>query len=123
MERFHNKYVKRLSVQDEMTSALVSFAYTGDPSSELLPWAAFTIENGETMVFDDVSQVINYPDEKLIVLIQEATPDSSGSDASEAEEAESAEGESEEGESPEGDSTEAETQEDESPATESTTAE
>ena len=110
-------------VQDEMTSALVSFAYTGDPSSELLPWAAFTIENGETMVFDDVSQVINYPDEKLIVLIQEATPDSSGSDASEAEEAESAEGESEEGESPEGDSTEAETQEDELPATESTTAE
>ena len=104
-------------VEDEMASALVSFAYTGDPSSDLLAWAPFTVENGETMVFDDESQVVNYPDLELQEIIKEATPPSSGSEASEAEaaeEAESEEGESEEGESPEGESPDGEPAEGES---------
>ena len=104
-------------VEDEMASALVSFAYTGDPSSDLLAWAPFTVEGGETMVFDDESQVVNYPDLELQEIIKEATPPSSGSEASEAEaaeEAESEEGESEEGESPEGESPDGEPAEGES---------
>ena len=94
-----------------MASALVSFAYTGDPSSDLIAWAPFTVEGGETMVFDDESQVVSYPDLELQEIIKEATPPSSGSEASEAEaaeEAESEEGESPEGESPEGESAEGE---------------
>ena len=65
-------------VEDEMTSALVNFAYTGDPSSDLVSWTVFTEEVGETMVFDDESQVINYPDLELQEVIKAATPDSSG---------------------------------------------
>ncbi|MDD3409831.1 MAG: carboxylesterase family protein [Eubacteriales bacterium] len=53
-------------------SALVAFAYTGDPSTEELPWSAFTAENGESMNFDDVSQVISYPDAKMFELMIEA---------------------------------------------------
>jgi len=88
-------------VENEMSSALVNFAYTGDPSSDLAAWAPFTVENGETMVFDDESQVINYPDLELQEVIKEATPPSSGSEAAESEEAEEAPSEGEEGASEE----------------------
>ena len=75
-------------VQDCMASALVNFAYTGDPSSDLVEWAPFTSEVGETMVFDTESQMINYPDYELLALISESTASSSGSEASESEAAE-----------------------------------
>lgn len=72
-------------VQDCMASALVNFAYTGDPSSDLIAWAPFTSETGETMVFDTESQIINYPDFELLSLINESTASSSGSESSESE--------------------------------------
>ena len=78
-------------VQDCMASALVNFARTGDPSSDLVAWAPFTAENGETMVFDKESQVINYPDYELLQLIKESTAPSSGSESAESEAAEPAE--------------------------------
>ena len=99
-------------VEDQMAGALIAYAYTGDPSTEDLTWDAFTVENGETMIFDDESYMINYPDLELQEVITEATPDSSASEAAESEEAEpaeeaaAAEGESAEGESAEGESTE-----------------
>lgn len=77
-------------VQDAMATALVNFATTGDPSSEALAWSAFTTEVGETMVFDDVCEIINYPDLELLAVINENTASSSGSAASEAEAAEEA---------------------------------
>ena len=129
-------------VQDEMVSALVAFAATGDPSTETLAWAPYTDEVGETMEFDTISQVLNYPDYELLALIKEYKPASSGSAQSQNEEAEeapaeeeaaeeapaegeSAEGESEEapaeeapaeGESAEGESTEGESEGDSAPA-------
>ena len=99
-------------VQDCMASALVNFARTGDPSSDLVAWAPFTDEVGETMVFDTESQVINYPDFELLSLIKDNSESSSGSAAAESEAAEEApaEGESAEGESPEGEAPEGEEQ-------------
>ncbi|MBR4459588.1 MAG: carboxylesterase/lipase family protein [Clostridia bacterium] len=58
-------------VMDEMSQALVNFCYTGDPSTEALPWAPFTVENGETMIFDRVSEVRNYHDKAYFELINE----------------------------------------------------
>ena len=99
-------------VEDEMAWAVINFAYTGDPSTEALTWDPFTVENGETMVFDDESKLISYPDLELQEVLKEATPDSSASEAAATEEAEaapegeSAEGESAEGEAPEGEAAE-----------------
>lgn len=56
-------------VSAEAASALIQYAYTGDPSTDTLKWAPFTTENGETMQFDDVSQVLNYPDKELLEFI------------------------------------------------------
>ena len=102
-------------VQDCMASALVNFARTGDPSSDLVAWAPFTDETGETMVFDTESQVINYPDFELLALIKENSPASSGSASAGNEAAEEAE-EAPEGESPEGESPEGESPAEEAPA-------
>ena len=43
--------------QDVCADALIAYAYTGDPSTEELPWPQFTVENGETMIFDVESGV------------------------------------------------------------------
>jgi para-nitrobenzyl esterase len=56
-------------ISTEMANALVNFAYTGNPSQEGLEWAAFSIENGETMVFDRTSEVRNYHDKELMELM------------------------------------------------------
>lgn len=45
------------NLQDAASRALINFATTGDPSSEELPWEAFTAENGATMVFDATPSV------------------------------------------------------------------
>jgi len=50
-------------------SALIAFAYTGNPSTPQLNWPAFTVEEGATMVFDEVSQVGYYHDRKLQELL------------------------------------------------------
>ena len=59
-------------VAGEAATALIRFAYTGDPGSDQLKWPEFTVENGETMIFDNVSEVINYPDQELLKTINEA---------------------------------------------------
>lgn len=59
--------------QDVCADALIAYAYTGDPSTEELPWPQFTVENGETMIFDVESGVSNYHDAALLEMIAEAT--------------------------------------------------
>lgn len=50
-------------LSEKMSDALLSFMRTGDPNCEALPeWPKFTIENGETMILNDVCEVKNDPD-------------------------------------------------------------
>lgn len=60
-----------LKVRDEMSTALVNFCYTGNPSQEGLDWAPFTVENGETMIWDRVSEVRGYHDLAYQTLVAE----------------------------------------------------
>jgi para-nitrobenzyl esterase len=47
----------------KMSGSLAQFMRTGDPNSGGLPaWPRYTVENGETMVLDDVSEAKNDPD-------------------------------------------------------------
>lgn len=47
----------------KMADALLRFARTGDPNGGALPaWPVFTVENGETMILNDVCEVKNDPD-------------------------------------------------------------
>ena len=47
----------------KMTDALVNFMRSGDPNGGGLPtWPRYTVENGETMILDDVCVVKNDPD-------------------------------------------------------------
>ena len=51
------------ALSEKMSDALLSFMRTGDPNCDALPtWPKFTVENGETMVLNDVCQVKNDPD-------------------------------------------------------------
>lgn len=59
--------------QDTCSDALIAYAYTGDPSTDELEWPKFTVENGETMIFDVESYVGNYHDRELLELVQEAS--------------------------------------------------
>lgn len=48
---------------DKMSDALLNFMRTGDPNGGTLPqWPAYTIDKGETMILNDVSEVKNDPD-------------------------------------------------------------
>ncbi|MBN2263596.1 MAG: carboxylesterase family protein, partial [Prolixibacteraceae bacterium] len=48
---------------DKMSNALLNFMQSGNPNGSDLPnWPVFTIENGETMILNDVSEVKNDPD-------------------------------------------------------------
>ncbi len=58
-------------VMDEMSQALVNFCYTGDPGTEALPWAPFTVEGGETMIWDRVSEVRGYHDKAFFEILNE----------------------------------------------------
>ncbi len=50
-------------LSEKMSDALLSFMRTGNPNCDTLPdWAAFTVENGETMVLNDVCELKNDPD-------------------------------------------------------------
>lgn len=53
-----------------MATALVNFAKTGDPSQKGLAWHPFTVEKGETMVFDKKSKERSYPDREFLELIR-----------------------------------------------------
>ena len=53
-------------ISQTMDTALVNFAYTGDPSQDGLAWPAFSIKNGETMIFDVESEVRGYHDADLM---------------------------------------------------------
>ena len=51
------------ALSEKMSDALLQFMRTGDPNGGGLPqWPAYTIENGETMILDDVCEVKNDPD-------------------------------------------------------------
>jgi para-nitrobenzyl esterase len=50
-------------LSDNMSGALLQFMRTGDPNVEGLPeWPEYTLENGETMILDDVCLVQDDPD-------------------------------------------------------------
>lgn len=54
-----------LALQDTMANALLSFMKTGNPSTEELPWEAFTAETPNSMRFDIESKCGIIADEKL----------------------------------------------------------
>ena len=58
-----------LALQDRVSQAWVNFARTGNPSQPGLPWAPYTVQGKETMVFDTVSQVRRVDDDKLLSLL------------------------------------------------------
>jgi len=46
-----------------MSDALLCFMHSGNPNCEALPeWPAHAIDNGETMILNDVCEVKNDPD-------------------------------------------------------------
>jgi len=50
-------------LSEKMSGALLQFMRTGDPNGGGLPqWPVYTVEHGETMVLNDVSEVRNDPD-------------------------------------------------------------
>lgn len=50
-------------LSDKMSGAMLQFMKTGNPNGGGLPqWPAFTVENGETMILNDVCEVKNDPD-------------------------------------------------------------
>jgi len=50
-------------LSEKMSGALLQFMRNGDPNGEGLPeWPEYTLENGETMILDDVCTVQNDPD-------------------------------------------------------------
>jgi len=51
------------ALSEKMSDALLQFMRTGDPNVEGLPdWPEYTVENGETLILDDVCIVQNDPD-------------------------------------------------------------
>lgn len=54
------------AVSDVASAALINFAYTGNPSSDLLNWTPYTTANGATAQFDTTSRVANDPDKELL---------------------------------------------------------
>lgn len=61
--------------QDVCSSALINFAYTGNPSPDGLEWTPFTSENEATMVFDTNSEVRSGHDKTLLSLLNEYAPE------------------------------------------------
>lgn len=56
-------------VSFETATALVNFAYTGNPSQDGLDWPAFSTDVGQTMIFDRSSEVRNYHDRAWLELV------------------------------------------------------
>lgn len=58
------------ALSEKMSDALLQFMRTGDPNGGGLPqWPAYTIENGETMILDDVCEAKNDPDREARAVI------------------------------------------------------
>lgn len=53
-------------IQDQVAGAFVSLAYNGTPSTDELPWAPYTPEGRELMLFDVESKCVNFDDVELI---------------------------------------------------------
>ena len=52
-------------LSDKMSGALLKFMRTGDPNGGELPhWPQYTIENGETMILNNICEVQNNPDKE-----------------------------------------------------------
>ena len=50
-------------LSEKMSDALLNFMRTGNPNCDAMPdWTAFSVENGETMVLNDVCELKNDPD-------------------------------------------------------------
>lgn len=62
-----NEDVSRL--ENQMHQAWINFAWTGDPSTEDLPWPAFTAEERACMIFDIESYVAYDHDTALLALL------------------------------------------------------
>ncbi len=57
-------------LSDKMSDALLQFMRTGDPNGgKLPPWPVYSIENGETMILNDVSEVKNDPDREARAIL------------------------------------------------------
>jgi para-nitrobenzyl esterase len=55
--------VRPRKLSEKMSGSLLQFMKTGNPNGGGLPeWPSFTVENGETMVLNDASEVQNDPD-------------------------------------------------------------
>ncbi|WP_053975478.1 carboxylesterase/lipase family protein [Mangrovimonas xylaniphaga] len=53
------------ALAEKMSGALLQFMKTGNPNTAVLPeWPAYTLENGETMLFDAACEVKNDPDKE-----------------------------------------------------------
>ncbi|MBT8042269.1 MAG: carboxylesterase family protein, partial [Pontiella sp.] len=51
------------ALAEKMSGALLQFMKTGNPNGGGLPeWPAFSVDQGETMILNDVSEVKNDPD-------------------------------------------------------------
>jgi len=51
-----------MALADKISDAWIAFARSGDPNTKKLPhWPAFNATDRPTMVFDNVSQVVNDP--------------------------------------------------------------
>jgi para-nitrobenzyl esterase len=54
----------------KMSDALLNFMHTGDPNGGTLPqWKPYSIENGETMIFDDTPVLKNDPERQARMLL------------------------------------------------------
>lgn len=51
-----------MRIQDQVAGAFVNLAYNGTPSTEELPWAPYTVEGNELMLFDVESKCVNFDD-------------------------------------------------------------
>jgi len=50
-------------LSEKMSKSLLGFMKTGNPNGGGLPtWKAYTTQNGETMILDDVPALANDPD-------------------------------------------------------------
>jgi para-nitrobenzyl esterase len=58
------------ALSEKMSGALLQFMKTGNPNKGGLPeWKAYTVENGETMILNDQSELKNDPDREARKLI------------------------------------------------------
>ena len=59
-----------MALAEKMSDALLQFMRTGDPNISTLPqWPVYTVEKGEVMVLNDVSEVQNDPDREARMTI------------------------------------------------------